>query len=141
MLRVSLQTFESFEMICPHKMNGDSNISQHISAILLFFSLSALAQNVPPAASAGSTKHDYWSIEDAKEREKLPLYKIIPAAKAEELTPANGLPNRETFLTWHRSHGDNGGARYSALDQINRQNVTNLQAAWTYHSNDGRNNI
>jgi hypothetical protein len=50
----------------------------------------------------------YWTVEDPKEREKLPLYQIIPAAKPEELTPANGFPKRETFLTWHRSHGDNG---------------------------------
>jgi quinoprotein glucose dehydrogenase len=83
----------------------------------------------------------YWAVEDPKEREKLPLYKVIPAARPEELTPANGFPKRETFLTWHRSHGDNGGTRFSALNQINRQNVTNLQVAWTYHSRDGSNNI
>lgn len=81
--------------------------------------------------------HDYWAVEDAQAREKLPLYQIIPAAKPEELTPANGYPKREIFLTWHRSHGDNGGTRYSALDQINCQNVTNLQVAWVYHSKDG----
>jgi len=83
----------------------------------------------------------YWSVEDASEREKLPLYQTIPAARAEELTPANGFPKRETYTTWHRSHGDNGGTRFSLLNQINRQNVTNLQVAWTYHSRDGSNNI
>jgi len=88
-----------------------------------------------------STNKNYWAVEDAKEREKLPLYRTIPAAKPDELTPANGYPKRKTFLTWHRSHGDNGGMRYSALDQINRQNVTNLQVAWIYHSKDGSNNI
>src|SRR6185295_14292273 len=93
-----------------------------------------------PPAKTGPAK-DYWAIEDAKEREKLPLYQTIPAAKSEELTPANGFPKRETYLTWHRSHGDNGGTRFSALNQINRQNVTNLEVAWTYHSKDGSNNI
>ena len=88
-----------------------------------------------------STNRNYWAVEDAQAREKLPLYLTIPAAKPEELTPANGYPKRKTFLTWQRSHGDNGGMRYSALDQINRQNVTNLQVAWIYHSNDGSNNI
>jgi glucose dehydrogenase len=39
----------------------------------------------------------------------LPLYQVIPATRADELTPANGFPKRETFLAWHRSHGDNGG--------------------------------
>ncbi len=90
--------------------------------------------------SAGET-NDYWAVESAAERAKLPLYRVIPAAKPEELTPANGFPKLETFLTWHRSHGDDSGARYSALDQINRQNVTRLQVAWTYHSGDGSNNI
>ena len=94
----------------------------------------------PPIADT-STNQKYWAVEDAREREKLPLYLTIPAAKPEELTPANGYPKRKTFLTWQRSHGDNSGARYSALDQINRQNVTNLQVAWIYHSKDGSNAI
>jgi quinoprotein glucose dehydrogenase len=84
---------------------------------------------------------DYWAVEDAKEREKLPLYQVIPAATPRELTPANGFPGRETYLKWQRSHGDSGGTRYSALDQINRQTVSRLQVAWTYHSNDGKDNI
>ncbi|MEY2427718.1 MAG: quinoprotein glucose dehydrogenase [Verrucomicrobiota bacterium] len=115
-------------------MNGSSNISPGILPVLFFSTLSA-------AASGISTNHDYWAVEDAKAREKLPLYKTIPAAKPDELTPANGYPKPETFLTWHRSHGDNGGTRYSALDQINRGNVTNLQQAWIYHSDDDSNNI
>ncbi|HXG46779.1 MAG TPA: PQQ-binding-like beta-propeller repeat protein [Methylomirabilota bacterium] len=83
----------------------------------------------------------YWTVEDAAAREKLPLYQIIPAAKPEELTPANGLPGREVYRTWHRSHGDNGGTRFSALDQINRANVKDLRVAWIYRSGDGSNNI
>ncbi|HZM05801.1 MAG TPA: PQQ-binding-like beta-propeller repeat protein, partial [Candidatus Saccharimonadales bacterium] len=90
------------------------------------------------AAEAGSDSN-YWAIEDAGARAKLPLYQVIPAAKAEELTPANGFPNGKTFLTWERSHGDNGGMRYSALRQINRGNVTNLAVAWIYHSHDTKN--
>jgi len=122
-------------------MNGILNLSRRICAVLLFFALQAAALSTGQAASGDSTNRDYWGVEDAKEREKLPLYKIIPAAKSEELTPANGYPKPETFLTWHRSHGDNGGMRYSALDQINRQNVTKLQQAWIYHSGDGSNNL
>jgi quinoprotein glucose dehydrogenase len=110
------------------------NLSPGILAILLCSTLS-------PAASVISTNHDYWAIEDAAQRQKLPLYKTIPAAKPNELTPANGHPRPDTFLTWHRSHGDNGGMRYSAQDQINRGNVTNLQQAWIYHSGDRSNNL
>lgn len=84
---------------------------------------------------------DYWAVEDAGARAKLPLHQVIPAAKPDELTPANGLPSNDTFQVWHRSHGDNGGARYSALTQIDRQNVTNLRTAWIYESNDGKGNI
>ncbi len=90
---------------------------------------------------AAATDSPYWRIEDSKAREQLPLYQTIPAAKPEELTPANGLPKRELYRTWHRSHGDNGGTRFSALAQINRANVTNLQVAWTYHARDGSNYI
>src|SRR5215470_14328582 len=100
-------------------------LSQRVRAIPLLFALVIGAQ----LSFASSTNHDYWAIEDPKEREKLPLYKVIPAAKPDELTPANGYPKPETFLTWHRSHGDNGGMRYSALTQINRQNVAGLQQA------------
>ena len=93
------------------------------------------------AEVATTPTKDYWAVEDPNAREQLPLFQTIPAAKPKELTPANGFPKRETYLTWQRSHGDNGGTRFSALDQINRQNVTNLQVAWTYHSGDGSNYI
>src|SRR5437870_12390086 len=33
-------------------------------------------------------------------------------------------------------HGGTNNIRYSALTQINRDNVTKLQVAWTYDSND-----
>ncbi len=92
------------------------------------------------AARAAHT-NGYWQVEDPAQREQLPLYVTIPAAKPEELTPANGFPKPESFVTWHRSHGDNAGTRYVAFDQINRANVTNLQVAWTYHSRDGHHNI
>jgi quinoprotein glucose dehydrogenase len=85
-------------------------------------------------ARAASSTNDYWTVEDAAAREQLPLYTEIPAAPTKDLTPAERV--HETFTTWERSHGDNGGRRYSALAQINRDNVTNLQVAWTYHSKD-----
>lgn len=81
--------------------------------------------------TAAAGKVDYWAVENAAERAALAEFKTIPAALPGELTPANGFPKRETFRTWHRSHGDNSGARYSALAQVTRQNVTNLQIAWT----------
>ena len=52
----------------------------------------ATGKSNAPGSSVVTLKRDYWAIEDAKEREKLPLYKIIPAARPDELTPANGCP-------------------------------------------------
>ena len=138
-LEASLQCIWAFEMIAYAKMNDVLRYSQSIFIIFLSASFAACAQR--DSANSNSTNHGYWAVEDPKEREKLPLYKIIPAAKPEELTPANGYPKPETFQTWHRSHGDNGGMRYSALDQINRTNVAKLQQAWIYHSRDGNNNL
>src|ERR1043166_178762 len=129
-------------------MIGSPILSQAIKVTLLLYAVSLEAQEARRNEISGqqllsnrSTNHDYWAVEDTHERKKLPLYKTIPAARPEELTPANGYPKPETFLTWHRSHGDNGGMRYSALEQINRQNVTNLEQAWIYHSGDGSNQI
>src|SRR5205814_601713 len=72
----------------------------------------------PPPRPHPRTWKDYWAREDPRERERLPLYQIIPAAKPEELTAACGFPRPETYRKWERSHGDNGGTRYSGLDQI-----------------------
>jgi len=103
---------------------------------LLAVALSVAAFAKTSAVEPPAKTNDYWAVEDRAARESLPLYTTIPAAQPGELTPANGLPKRKTFLTWQRSHGDNGGMRYSALDQINRRNIADLSIAWTYHSGD-----
>ena len=78
-------------------------------------------------------------LEDPIQRESLPEYQDIPAAAAAELTPAILTDaNREN---WLRSQGDNGDSRYSSLTQINCENVSHLQVAWTYRSKDGTANI
>jgi len=103
---------------------------------LFVIGLLAVTASVARAGEAPTTTNDYWAVEDRAAREQLPLYTTIPAATPAELTKANGLPKRKTFLTWERSHGDNGGRRYSALTQINQRNVGDLAVAWTYHSHD-----
>jgi quinoprotein glucose dehydrogenase len=37
---------------------------------------------------------------------------------------------------WHYYGGDEGGSRYSTLNQINRENVGNLRRVWTYHTGE-----
>ncbi|HRE79548.1 MAG TPA: PQQ-binding-like beta-propeller repeat protein [Opitutaceae bacterium] len=76
-------------------------------------------------------------IEDAAARAALPEYFEIPAAPLDTLTPANGWPAPDSYRQWHRSHGGPTSNRFSALDQINRDNVRKLEVAWTYRSGDG----
>jgi quinoprotein glucose dehydrogenase len=76
------------------------------------------------------------SMTDGEEK-----YQVIPAADPARLTPANGWPARESLREWTRSNGGPTSNRFSVLDQINRQNVTHLEVAWTYRSGDGARNI
>jgi len=39
-------------------------------------------------------------------------------------------------VDWRTTGSDPGNTRYSALDQINTQNVAQLRVAWTYHTGD-----
>jgi quinoprotein glucose dehydrogenase len=96
-----------------------------------------------PAADPHTTQGgtNYWAVEDPIARESLPAYRVIPAARHEDLTPAAVEPDRSRFQRWNRSHADNAGTRYSGLSQIHRGNVGQLRPAWTYHSNDARGNI
>ena len=90
------------------------------------------------AASAGFL---HAQVEDAVQRSRLPEYTTIPAALPQEQTPSNGLPAADSMRTWTVSHGDSFADRYSALAQINRENVKNLREAWTFHSGDATGNI
>src|SRR5687768_12635302 len=65
-------------------------------------------------------------------------YQVIPAAKPEELTPANGWPAPDSFRTWTRSLGGPTSNRFSSLTAIDKTNVKNLEPAWTYHSDGGK---
>ena len=77
---------------------------------------------------------------EAAARAALPEFKTIPAVAEAEMSAA--LPvDPAQFRGWVRSQGDSGSRRYSSLDQINRDNVSALRAAWTYRSADGAANI
>lgn len=69
------------------------------------------------------------------ERQDGPQYITIPTAT--QLTPAYRPFDPERYRAWSRSNADATSSRYSALDQINRDNVRELQLAWTYHSGPG----
>ncbi|MFD2202312.1 PQQ-binding-like beta-propeller repeat protein [Shivajiella indica] len=40
------------------------------------------------------------------------------------------------YSKWEHYGGTKDGARYSSLAQINKENVKNLEVAWTFHTND-----
>ena len=43
---------------------------------------------------------------------------------------------KEDHETWSVYRGDASNTAYSSLDQINKENVSQLQVAWTYHTGD-----
>lgn len=45
--------------------------------------------------------------------------------------------HNDAHRTWAVYRGDAASTAYSALDQINKKNVGNLEVAWTYHTGDG----
>jgi quinoprotein glucose dehydrogenase len=92
------------------------------------------------AAGGSAPVSSRLQVENPAERLRLPEFKVIPAAKPSELTPAATIPPGR-FSTWTRSQGDEGSRRYSSLKQINRGNVNMLQQAWVFHSGDGSRNI
>ena len=71
----------------------------------------------------------------------LPKTWTIPAANPASLTRANGWPALEDFRKWERSLGGPTSNRFSALTQITKANVGQLEVAWSYQSGDGKANI
>jgi quinoprotein glucose dehydrogenase len=47
---------------------------------------------------------------------------------------------RQSHREWQVYGGDFDGAKYSALDQINRTNINKLKPAWIYRCDDMRDN-
>ena len=51
--------------------------------------------------------------------------------------PGSDKSANQAHLTWKHYAGAADGAQYSALAQINRSNVSQLQVAWSYSTGDG----
>lgn len=63
----------------------------------------------------------------------VPHASVAPSGDGPGMTkvaPANAQKD------WAHYGNDEGGSRFAALDQINRDNVANLVPAWTYHTGD-----
>ena len=61
------------------------------------------------------------------------LLLLLPACAAQH--PAD--TDDTAYASWGVYLGDNTSSHYSTLDQINRDNVQQLDVAWTYHAGDG----
>jgi len=87
-----------------HEYEWHQDLSRDVWAFLLCFTLSAAAEG-GLQSGLSTSHHDYWAVEDAKEREKLPLYRVLPAAKPDELTPPPFRLNRHSsFRSPHDAH-------------------------------------
>lgn len=69
-------------------------------------------------------------------------FPTLPAACAMTWLAVAGLfstaAERAGYVDWPNVFNDKGGTRYSALEQINRDNVARLAVAWRYHTGDMR---
>src|SRR5690606_34757618 len=59
----------------------------------------------------------------------LALLSILPSCKSSD-------PSSDYFTKWKSYLGDPTSSQYSALDQINLDNVAQLEVAWTYRTGD-----
>jgi len=66
-----------------------------------------------------------WSLNMVMLRSALPILLLLSICPSECQTQE-----------WPFYGGDAGGSKYSALKQINKQNVTVLKVAWTYHTGE-----
>lgn len=87
------------------------------------------------AESLGLIREDL-SVESAEERQNLPEFQTLPGAKTAALTPSEPT-DAAAHSGWQHSFGDATSAKFSSLDQINRDNVSFLSEAWRYAA-DGR---
>ncbi|HTE20344.1 MAG TPA: PQQ-binding-like beta-propeller repeat protein, partial [Armatimonadota bacterium] len=112
-----------------------------ILAVGAVLSMCLHLQAQPAAGVGGPSASGYGEVEDESARLALPKYRTIPAAEPHELTPAGDGADLRAGRDWLRSQGGDASTRYSALTQIHRGNVRDLQVAWTYRSGDGAANI
>jgi quinoprotein glucose dehydrogenase len=70
--------------------------------------------------------------------------KLLARGSAALLTLSTALgvavvaADRTPSINWQNVRGDAGGMRHSPLTQISRENVKQLQVAWTYHTGDAQ---
>ncbi len=64
------------------------------------------------------------------------LYGLILTLLLQACGASEEVPVDPNFQVWQHYSGDPAGTKYSALDQINQDNVTKLKPVWTYTTGD-----
>lgn len=73
-----------------------------------------------------------WSIEKQEDRKKLPKFKILKAKNSNFSKQLYQINDYENEKNWSRSHGNYFSTRFSSLKKITKDNVDELELAWTY---------
>src|SRR5690625_5038317 len=79
-----------------------------------------------------SEKIPVYGIKLRSRRSRYSLFMVISML----LTAISCQETDPPYTTWTVYNGDPGSSSYSALDQINRETVGDLEVAWIYHSGD-----
>ena len=64
------------------------------------------------------------------------LLTLPPASAAQQNPPQTSAAPSQSWQNWPRYGGNSEGSHFSALTQINRSNVTQLQVAWTFDTGE-----
>jgi quinoprotein glucose dehydrogenase len=75
------------------------------------------------------------SAAPARHRSAIAVTKVVVLAFSAACMSCDTTPSVSAD-DWRATGGDAGNSRYSPLDQINRENVSQLRVAWTYHTGD-----
>jgi len=109
------------------------NLNSRHSHRIIFF----LRKNYINFTTKISNKHiKRWNIEEKSERLKYPDFKIIPKKTSNFTLSSDNNEIYKNHSNWLKSHGNNYSNRFSALKQINKENIKDLGLVWAYKSND-----
>ena len=74
-------------------------------------------------------------MKNKKKTRLLAIFATVSCAVA--LYAAGGAQAQEPYTTWRTYSGGAHAAQYSALDEINRSNVTELEVVWSFPAGEG----
>ena len=98
--------------------NAMSSVQVWVLRCAFAYSLAAILPLSSPAQRVGQGHQD----------------QAEPGGSAAKTPSATNKPEPVANSDWQNYGNDPGGMRYSSLAQINKDNVSQLKVAWTYHT-------